>query len=237
MRANSAPDEAEDPRRTLDYAYARQLELQQKVRRGVAEVVTSKKRIELQARQLERSAAKLEGQARLALHEGRDDLAEEALSRRALALSELDDLKQHQELLAAGEAQLLQAARRVDVQVQQFRSRKEAVKAVYTAAQARARVGESLAGLDRDDSDLVLALQRAENRILDTQARAEALEALLASGTLEDVNISRGPVYRELASGSTQQDVARDLARLKGDVPGQSSALDAPAETKGPEER
>lgn len=218
-RPHSAPKDAEDPRQTLDRAYARQLQLQQKMRRGVADVVTSRKRIELQARQLERSAAKLEDQARAAFQQGHEDLAREALSRRALALGELEDLKEHNALLAAGEAQLLEAARRVDTRLQQFRTRMEAAKAVYTAAQARARAGESLAGLDRDDSDLLLALRRAEDRIIETQARAEALEGLLASGTLEDVNVAPGPVYRELAVGNSNQDVAGELARLKNPGP------------------
>jgi phage shock protein A len=229
-RAEPAPEEAEDPRETLDRAYARQIQLQQKMRQSVADVVTSRKRIELQSRQLERSALRLEGQARDALRQGHEDLAREALSRRALALSELEDLKEHGALLAAGEAQLLQAARRVDLQVQQFRTRKEAVKSVYTAAQARTRAGESLAGLDRrDDTELLLALQRAENKILDTQARAEALEGLLASGTLQDVSIARGPVYRELAAGRSQEDVAGELARLKQNPPVEGPAQPKPS--------
>jgi phage shock protein A len=227
--SGAASEEAEDPRETLDRAYARQIQLQQKMRRGVADVVTSRKRIELQARQLERSAERLEGQARQALQQGHEDLAREALSRRALALGELEELKEHNAQLAAGEAQLLEAARRVDLQVQQFRTRKEAAKSVYTAARARARAGESLAGLDRDDGELLLALQRAENKIIDTQARAQALEGLLASGTLEDLSVARGPVYRELAAGNSQPDVAGELARLK-----ESPALEGPGQPEAP---
>jgi phage shock protein A len=132
-------------------------------------------------------------------------------------------------LLAAGEAHLLEAARRVDRQVQQFWTSKEAVKAVYSAAKARASAGASLAGLDRDDSELLLALQRAEDRIVDTQARAEALEGLLASGALDDVNIARGPVYRDLATGSAQQDVAPEMTRLKGEIGGPSRSPQSPA--------
>ena len=37
-KANKALDKAEDPRETLDYSYEKQLELLQKVRRGVADV-------------------------------------------------------------------------------------------------------------------------------------------------------------------------------------------------------
>ena len=228
MRADRALDRAEDPRRTLDYAYGRQLELQQKMRRGVADVTTSKKRLELQARQLGASVGKLEGQARLALQQGREDLAREALTRRAMIRGELSDLEEQQRALAAEEAKLLEAAKRLDLQIQQFRTRKEAVKATYTAAEARARVGESVAGLDRDDSELLLAVQRAEDKIANTQARAEALESLMATGALEDPNVSRDSIQRELAMTATENEVNLELARLKGEVAGQQQALEEP---------
>jgi phage shock protein A len=226
IRAEHALDEAEDPRQTLDYAYAKQLELQQKMRRGVADVATSKKRIELQARQLGSSVDKLEGQARLALQQQREDLAREALTRRAMVRNELEELQEQQTVLAAEEAKLLEAARRLDLQIQQFRTRKEAVKATYTAAQARARVGESVAGLDRDDSELLLAVQRAEDKIANTQARADALEGLMASGALEDASVSRDALQRELTMGATQAEVTRELARLQGEAADQKKALE-----------
>jgi len=74
-KANKALDKMEDPRETLDYSYQRQLELLTKVRRGVADVATSRKRVELQMNQLQQQANKLEDQARKALGMGREDLA------------------------------------------------------------------------------------------------------------------------------------------------------------------
>src|SRR6266705_4839539 len=82
-KANRALDKMEDPRETLDYSYQTQLELLQKVRRGVADVATSRKRVELQMNQVQQSSDKLDRQARDALAAGREDLAREALSRRA----------------------------------------------------------------------------------------------------------------------------------------------------------
>ena len=78
-KANKALDRAEDPRETLDYSYQKQLELLQKVRRGVADVATSRKRLELQLNQLQGQSTKLEDQGRKALALGREDLAREAL--------------------------------------------------------------------------------------------------------------------------------------------------------------
>ena len=88
-KADKALDRAEDPRETLDYSYKRQLELLTKVRRGVADVATSRKRVELQVAQLNQSADKLTQQAQKALSVGREDLAREALTRKSALAGQL----------------------------------------------------------------------------------------------------------------------------------------------------
>src|SRR6185503_11826388 len=82
-KANKALDRAEDPRETLDYSYQRQVEMLTKVRRGVADVATSRKRVELQMNQLQAQSDKLTAQAEKALGMGREDLAREALTRKS----------------------------------------------------------------------------------------------------------------------------------------------------------
>src|ERR1043165_8424320 len=85
-------DKAEDPGETLDYSYQKQLEMLQKVKRGVADVVTSKKRLQLQTAKLEESIVKLDGQARQALAANREDLARTALERKSLLHGQLQGL-------------------------------------------------------------------------------------------------------------------------------------------------
>src|SRR5881397_2280627 len=87
-------DRAEDPGETLDYGYQKQLELLQNVKKGIADVVTSKKRLQMQSDKLEQSVAKLDTQARQALAAGREDLARTALERKTLAQNELQTLDQ-----------------------------------------------------------------------------------------------------------------------------------------------
>ena len=82
-KANKALDRAEDPRETLDYSYQRQLDLLAQVRRGVADVATSRKRVELQVNQLQAQSDKLQGQAEQAITANREDLAREALTRKS----------------------------------------------------------------------------------------------------------------------------------------------------------
>lgn len=217
-KTNKALDRVEDPRETIDYAYARQLELQQQMRRGVADVATARKRIELQATQLQQSSVKLEGQARQALAQNREDLAREALSRRAALATELADLSAHHDELRAEETRLVEASRQLEDKLQAFRTRKETVKATYTAAEARARIGEAMSGVSKEMGDLSLAMQRAEDKISQTHARAAALEELMASGALEDLSASHDRIQAELNITASRALVEADLARLRGEL-------------------
>ena len=92
-KTDKALDKLEDPRQTLDYSYQRQLELLQKVRRGVADVATSRKRVELQINQLEQQSTKLQGQAEKAIAVEREDLAREALTRKSGLTTQIGELQ------------------------------------------------------------------------------------------------------------------------------------------------
>ncbi len=218
VKTNKALDRVEDPRETIDYAYGRQLELLQQMRRGIADVATARKRIELQANQLQQSSAKLEGQARQALSQNREDLAREALSRRVALSTELADLQAHHDELRAEETRLVEAARVLENKISAFRTRKETVKATYTAAEARARIGEAMSGISKEMGDLGLAMQRAEDKIAQTHARAAALEELVASGALEDLSAPHDRIQAELNVTASRSAVEADLARLKGEL-------------------
>jgi phage shock protein A len=223
-KASKILDRAEDPRETLDYSYERMLEQLTKVRRGVADVATSRKRIELQAAKLQESGAKLEGQARQAIGAGREDLAREALSRRAAIVSQLEDLKTQHATLDQQEAQLTTGAQRLQAKVDSFRVRKETIKATYTAAEAQTKIGEAVAGISEEMGDVGMAVQRAEDKTAQLQARAGALDELMASGALDDVSQSSDHIQAELDRVSLQGGVEAELAAMKAELgPGQKT--------------
>ena len=227
-KASRALDSAEDPRETLDYSYERQLDMMQKMRRGVADVATSRKRVELQIQRLEASRDKLEGQARQALAQNREDLAREALARRAAADAELGDLHSQRDQLAAEEAKLVEASRRLEAKVQAFRTRKETIKASYTAAEAQTGIGEALTGISEEMSDVGLAMQRAEDKVAQMQARSGAVEELMASGALDDLSASSDPLQAELDRGALGTGVDAELERLRRELgSGERKALEA----------
>ena len=218
-KANKALDRAEDPRETLDYSYSRQLEMLQKVRRGVADVATSRKRLELQMQQLQTQSDKLEGQGRKALAAGREDLAREALTRRSGVQQQLTDLQAQHAALQAEEEKLTTAAQRLQAKVEAFRTRKETIKATYTAAEAQTKIGEAFSGISEEMGDVGLAIQRAEDKTATLQARAGAIDELLASGALDDPSgLAKDDITAELDRMSSQTDVELELARLKGEI-------------------
>ncbi|HUD40014.1 MAG TPA: PspA/IM30 family protein [Streptosporangiaceae bacterium] len=221
-KANKALDKYEDPRETLDYSYQTQLELLQKVRRGVADVATSRKRVELQMNQVQQTSDKLERQARDALAAGREDLAREALTRKANVAQQLTDLQTQYATLQGEEEKLTAASQRLQAKVDAFRVRKETIKATYTAAEATTRINEVFTGISEEMSDVGLAIQRAEDKTAQMQARAGAIDELMASGALSDAlgGTPSDDIQAELDRMGAGGSVDNELARMKAELSG-----------------
>jgi phage shock protein A len=231
-KANRMLDKAEDPRETLDYSYEKQLELLQKVRRGVADVATSRKRVELQMQALQAQADKLTQQAKAALAGGREDLAREALTRRSGLATQLVDLQTQLATLQGQEEKMVDAAQRLQTKIDTFRTRKETIKAQYSAAEAQTKINEAFSGVSEELSDVGLAIQRAEEKTANMQARAGAIDELLASGALEDfTGTGKDNLTRELEAMASQNDVESQLASMRAELGGAEpqGAIDAGA--------
>ncbi len=205
----------EDPRETLDYSYEKQLELLQNVKRGVAEVTTAKKRLELQKVKLEQNIQKLDEQAREAVKAGREDLARVALERKSNSQAEIASLTTQIADISKEQDKLMVTEKRLSAKIESFRSTKETIKAQYSAAEAQVKITESVSGISEEMSDVGMAVQRAQDKTESMKARASALDELVEAGTLEDV------------TGGTKDDIDRELAKIKskGDVDAQLDAL------------
>jgi phage shock protein A len=208
---------AEDPSLTLDYSYERQVELLQNVKRGVADVVTAKKRLQLQSDKLEQTVAKLEQQARKALAAGREDLARTALERKAFAHQQLSGLDGQIAGLEQQQQKLVESEQRLAMKIEAFRSQKEVIKAEYSAAEAQVRIGEAVTGVGEEMAETGLAIQRARDRTEQMQARGAALDELIEAGTLEDFTQTT-TLDRELEKIDAREMVDADLARLRGEI-------------------
>jgi len=225
-------DRAEDPAVTLDYSYERQREMLQNVKKGIADVVTAKKRLELQTQKLEVELPKLDEQARQALAANREDLARAALERKAFAQQQLQGLDQQISDLAAQQDKLTESEKRLAAKVEAFRTQKETIKAQYSAAEAQVKIGEAATGIGEEMADTGLAIQRAQDKTEQMQARAAAVDELVYAGTLEDYTSSGTQLDRELSQISAQSQVDADLERLKGELAAGGGQKELEKETK-----
>jgi phage shock protein A len=228
-KANRALDQAENPNEMLDLSYEKMLEQLTQVRRALVDIAASRKRIELQETQLQHSVDHLQDQAQAAVTQGRDDLAKEALARKAAAQQQIDQMEPQHQQLTEQEERLEQTLQQLQQRVNSFRTQKETLKAEYTASKASASVNESVAGISKSISDSGAALQRAQDKIATMQSRAQATDELLQSGVLEDVG-GEGvdDIQAELDKASQQTDVDAQLAALKAQVGSGAPAASLP---------
>ena len=215
-KMNKIVDRMEDPNETLDYSYQKQLDLLQNVKRGVAEVTTSKKRLELQKVKLSQKMDQLDAQAREAIKSDREDLARQALERKSALSVEAESLNQQITDLEQEQAKLEATEKRLSTKVESFRVKKETIKAQYSAAEAQVKVTESLTGISEEMADVGLAVQRSEDKIETMKARSAALDELVETGTLVEFAGS-DDLEKELAKVKAKSSVESDLARLKSE--------------------
>ncbi len=220
-KVNSALDSVEDPRQTLDYSYERQMELLQKVKRSLADAVTSRKQIELQKVRLESDAQKYQGEAEAALQAGREDLARAALERKAAVASQMQGLDGQIADLQQQEDKMAETARRLETKIAAFRAQKEVLKAQYTTAQAQVKMGEATTGISEEMADVGLAVQRAQDKTDRMRSRAQAIDELTDKGVLQDaLTPGQDPIERELQKTQQASQVDADLAALKAKIGG-----------------
>jgi phage shock protein A len=222
-------DRAEDPGETLDYSYQQQLESLQNVKKGIADVVTAKKRLQMQSSKLEQSVVKLDGQARAALQQGNEELARVALERKQVAQTELQSLDQQVADLESQQQKLTDSQQRLSQKIEQFRTKKEVIKAQYSAAEAQVRISDAANGVGEEMADVGLAMQRAMDKTEQMQARAGAVEELEAAGAFEDLTqlgSGQDDIDRQLSQLSSSSAVDSDLERMKAEL-GSGSAPDS----------
>jgi phage shock protein A len=229
-KANRALDAAEKPDEMLDLSYEQMLDQITQVRRGLVGMAASRKQIELQEQQLQHSADHLKDQARAALSQGKDDLAKEALSRKAAAQSQAGAMESQRQELTEQEKKLQQTLATLQARVSAFRTQKEVLKAQYAGAQAESSAGESAAGISQASGDPGAEIQRTQDKIATMQARASAVDELLQSGVLEDVGGDTDDIQKELDEAGSAAEVDKELAALKAEIgPGSSAQPQLPA--------
>ena len=217
QKANIIIDKYEDPREALDYSYTKQTELLNKLRRDIAEVVTAKRRLEMQKTKLWDNIRTLDEQARRSIDAEREDLAKLALERKNANLMQLPGLdKQIAEMLSEQE-KLEQTEKRLSTKVEEFKSKKEVIKAQYSAAEAQVRIKENVTGISEEMTDIWMSLSKAEEKTEKMKAKSGALDEMINSGVLTDYTSSKDSIEKELEQITLKGSVDEELAKLKAE--------------------
>ncbi|MBC5811508.1 MAG: PspA/IM30 family protein [Candidatus Eremiobacteraeota bacterium] len=178
VRGHATLDRLEDPNETLEVAYQREVEALQEVRRGVTDVLTAEKRLELETNALRSAAARHRTVAEAAVRAGDDEKARLALGREAFVEMQTERLGEQIADVRLQRVALESNAEKLRMRVELFRTEKLAMGARYAASKATAKASETLGGLSSNAQDVARMVDRAREKTLATQARAEALTEL-----------------------------------------------------------
>jgi phage shock protein A len=212
-------DRAEDPGQALDYSYEKQLEQLQNLRRQIANVVTQEKRLELEQGQIQLKTQQYDDAAKKALTLGNEDLARSALERKQAFATQISQYDSQIEQLKTQQAKFVELEQRLTARIESFRTQKEMVKAQYNASSAQVKVQEAATGISEEMQDVNLAVQRAQDKVLQMQARANALDELMESGTLAEIGPgAQDPIDKQIQAMTNQNEVDRQLAELKAQM-------------------
>jgi phage shock protein A len=187
------------------------------LRRSLAEVITARKRLEMQKSKLWANIRLLDEQARRALDTDREDLAKLALERKNANLLQIQNLDKQISDMKQEEEKLEETSKRLAIKVEEFKSKKEVIKAQYSAAEAQVKIKESVTGISEEMADVGMAMNRAEDKAEKMKAKSEALDDMINSGTLTDYTSNKDEIERELEKITVQGSVEEELAKLKSE--------------------
>jgi phage shock protein A len=215
QKVNQLLDRYDDPRQALDYSHVKQTEMLNKLRRDIAEVITSKKRLEMQKAKLWDNIRTLDEQAHRSIEVEREDLAKLALERKNSNLLQVQGLEKQIAEMQNEQEKLEQTEKRLSAKVEEFKSKKEVIKAQYSAAEAQVRIKESVSGISEEMTDVGIAMNRAEDKTEKMKAKAQALDEMIDSGVLTDYTSNKDDIDKELEKITVKDSVEEELAKLK----------------------
>lgn len=217
QKVNTLLDRYEDPKEALDYSYQNQIETMNKLRRSITEVATAKTRLQMQKTKLAENVRTLDEDSRRAIEQDREDLAKLALERKNANILQLQNLDKQIADMQIQQDKLEQTEKRLSTKVEEFRSKKEVIKAQYTAAEAQVRIKENLTGISEEMTDVGVTMSKAEDKTEQMKAKAQALDEMIDSGVLTDYTSNKDDIEDELEKMTAKSSVDKELAKLKAE--------------------
>ncbi|MBD2462549.1 PspA/IM30 family protein [Oscillatoria sp. FACHB-1407] len=213
---NSLVGQAEDPEKILEQTVLDMQDDLIKLRQAVAQAIATQKRTERQAAQAETTAQEWYRRAQLALQKGEETLAREALTRRTTYQQTADTLKSQLEQQNGIVAQMKQNMTKLEGKLAEAKTKKDMYIARARSAKASEKLNEMMGRVGT--SGAMAAFERMEEKVLQLEARSEAI-AELSADTVEQK-------FAALESGG---DVEAELAAMKAQLSGSSAQGSLPA--------
>jgi phage shock protein A len=171
-------------------SYERQKALLANVRRSRGNVESAQRQLEAKIAVAKDKLDQLDDQARRSVQADREDIARFALQMRFIVAQETASLEDQVEQLDREGQVLSLAEQRLAAQVEAFFARQEVLQARYDTAEAHVNIQEALGGVSDEIAGMGTALEQAEQRTEEMQARVDAIDRLVEMGVLDT---SSGP--------------------------------------------
>jgi phage shock protein A len=213
---NDALDNAEDPEKMLDQLIRDMSEEIRRARGQVAAMIAQEKELAADKAEADRTSAEWARRAQLAVNQGKDDLAREALRRKR---DSDENARIYEEQLTAQQhtvSRLKNQLQELENKLDTMESKRDALVARSRRARAQQQVSETMGNLP--DSGAASEFERFERRIRTTEAQAAA------SAEMADLDNDD-----DFAALDRDLGVEDELAALKASMPGAATTSAAPA--------
>jgi phage shock protein A len=204
---NDLVSQAEDPEKVLEQAVIDMQEDLVQLRQAVARTIAEQKRTEQRYNSDTTEAGKWEQRAKLALTKGDENLAKEALTRKKTFSDTAATLKAQLEQQTVQVESLRRNLVALEGKISEAKTKKNMLQARSKAAKANEELQKTLGGIGT--SSAMGAFERMENKVLEQEARSQAVGELGGYG-----------IEQQFAQLESSTDVDDELAMLKAQMSG-----------------
>ena len=211
-------DKAEDPEKMIKQMISDLEAQKKKAKEQMTEALALQKRLERDTEKEHQEAEKWEQKAILAVQNEKDDLAKEALTRKNEHLRRALDFEKQLEMHQNNADSLKESYQTMEDKIDEIKRKQGLLSVKQKQAEAQEKIYKTIEGLG-DTSGIMDTIERAEEKVENLQARAEAYQEI----NMESDQESLEKKFKELEHESP--DMEMELLELK-----KRAALPAPEE-------
>ena len=210
FRATSSDllDKAEDPEKMIKQMISDLEAQKKKAKEQMTEALALQKRLERDTEKEHQEAEKWEQKAILAVQNEKDDLAKEALTRKNEHLRRALDFEKQLEMHQNNADSLKESYQTMEDKIDEIKRKQGLLSVKQKQAEAQEKIYKTIEGLG-DTSGIMDTIERAEEKVENLQARAEAYQEI----SMESDQESLEKKFKELEHESP--DMEMELLELK----------------------